>query len=202
MCTIIRKARQVGVAWGPCFSYEYFFQDEEYQFQDDEEFEYDEESEEKGNKRTSVPTRRSTRTAVLNANGKREGSSESSWGGWKGERRSARLGFQDPFEVERAPKRARTEESTTSAGSVDGNSVTMEPSIDEKSSAKVKVKATGAAALKPNEVAMEQIAGKKRSKFWVYAVEPSAAPSDANTRSREMDVDSMNGHGVGMDGET
>jgi hypothetical protein len=77
----------------------------------------------------------------------------------------------------------------------------MEPSIDEKIPANVKVKATGAAALKPNEVAMEQIAGKKRSRFWVYAVEPSAAASEANAKSGEMEVDSANGHGAGMDGE-
>ncbi|KAF7784080.1 hypothetical protein Agabi119p4_245 [Agaricus bisporus var. burnettii] len=187
-------------------------EDEEYQFQDDGEFEDDEESEEKGNKRTSAPTRRSARTAVLNANGKREGSSESSWGGWKGERRSTRLGFQDPFD-ERPPKRARTEESTTSAGeSLDAISITngqVEASNDGKSSAKVKVKATGAAALKPNEVAMEQIAGKKRSKFWVYAVEPTVAPeSEGDTKSVEMDVESgerpadVNGHGLATDGET
>lgn len=39
----------------------------------------------------------------------------------------------------------------------------------------VRVKTSGAAALKPTEIALEQIAGKKRSKFWVYAVEPVAS---------------------------
>jgi hypothetical protein len=36
----------------------------------------------------------------------------------------------------------------------------------------LKLKTSGAAALKPTEIALEQIAGKRRSKFWVYAVEP------------------------------
>lgn len=76
----------------------------------------------------------------------------------------------------------------------------------------VKLKASGAAALRPNEIAMEQIAGKKRSKFWVYAVEPvpgaqpgtpppdavngasSADDSEANGRD-SMDIDGPpNGH--------
>lgn len=36
----------------------------------------------------------------------------------------------------------------------------------------IKVKKNGAAAVKPTEVALEQVAGRKRSKFWYYAVEP------------------------------
>lgn len=41
----------------------------------------------------------------------------------------------------------------------------------------LKINISGAAALKPTEIALEQIAGKKRSKFWVYAVEPIPGPA-------------------------
>jgi hypothetical protein len=130
---------------------------------------------------------------VLNANGKREGSTESNPGNWKGERRSARLGFQDPFEVDRAPKRARTEESTTSAGSADASSVADAQLNDATNgTSKVKVKMTGAAALKPNEVAMEQVAGKRKSKFWVYAVEPlpgQGPEPEGTSESGEVNMD-------------
>lgn len=144
----------------------------------------------------------------MNANGKREGSLESNLGSWRGERRSARLGFQDPFEVERPPKRARTEESTTSVGSADASStasVHLNGTSNGKTAGKVKLKATGAAALKPNEIAMEQIAGKKKSKFWVYAVEPAGGPepetgvSGAESVKMERDVTSSpdtNRHGL------
>jgi hypothetical protein len=41
------------------------------------------------------------------------------------------------------------------------------------------VKHSGAAAVKPTEVAIEQIAGRKKSRFWYYAVEPVSAPPAA-----------------------
>ncbi|KXN88772.1 hypothetical protein AN958_06640 [Leucoagaricus sp. SymC.cos] len=191
--------------------YVYYSQDseDEYQLQEQEDGDFnDEEPEETGRRRKApIATRRSTRTAVLNANGKREGSSESNLGNWRGERRSARLGFQDPFEVERPPKRARTEESTTSVGSADASSTA---SVQANSKAigngagKIKVKATGAAALKPTEVAMEQIAGKKKSKFWVYAVEPMVGheleePSgkeDVKMDANEDNSPAVNRHGA------
>jgi len=115
--------------------------------------------------------RRSTRTAVVNGNGKREGSSDS-WS-WRGERRSTRLGapLDHQFDVEPPHKRARTEESTTSANS-------LEVPITNGSTSNLKIKVSGAAALKPTEIAMEEIAGKKRSKFWVYAVEPIPGAAD------------------------
>ncbi|KAJ7631142.1 hypothetical protein FB45DRAFT_917623 [Roridomyces roridus] len=114
--------------------------------------------------------RRSTRTAVLNANGKRDAEQEEPWAAWRGERRSARLGApaEMQFDSEPPTKRARTEESTMSTGSADAVSTT---SHGPKNG--LKLKASGAAALKPTEIALEQIAGKKRSKFWVYAVEPA-----------------------------
>ncbi|TFK36959.1 hypothetical protein BDQ12DRAFT_686158 [Crucibulum laeve] len=117
---------------------------------------------------SSSGQRRSTRTVALNANGKREGSLDS-WGQWRRERRSSRLGGPiDHFDEEPPYKRARTEESTASTSSTDAISA-----VKNGPSNKLKLKATGAAALKPTEVALEQIAGKKRSKFWVYAVEPA-----------------------------
>lgn len=117
----------------------------------------------------------------MNANGKRE-AEEEPWGQWRGERRSTRLGAPPDTQLDPEPrtKRARTEDSTMSTGSVDAPSTTSHGAKNG-----LKLKASGAAALKPNEVAMEQIAGKKRSKFWVYAVEPipgaeTAAPPDSD----------------------
>jgi len=130
----------------------------------------------------------------MNANGKREGSSDS--GLWRGERRSTRLGGPDvSLDVQPARKRARTEESIDSAHSTEGPS-----SIHGKTNG-VKVKASGAAALKPTEIAMEQIAGKKRSKFWVYAVEPipgtnSSLPDPSHDPTPTMsDVDGHTANG-------
>lgn len=56
------------------------------------------------------------------------------------------------------------------------------------------MKRTGAAGLKPGEVAVEQVAGKKKSKFWVYAVEPipQAQPQpEVGTSDGEI-LDGMN----------
>lgn len=136
----------------------------------------------------------------MNANGKREGSSESSLGTWKGERRSTRLGFQDPFEVERPAKRARTEESITSVGSGDASS-TVSGQVNGNGMSKIKVKTTGAAALRPNEIALEQVAGKKKSKFWVYAVEPIPEPEPEGGASEGENVGvRMNGDGSSHSG--
>ena len=67
-------------------------------------------------------TRRSTRTAVLNANNKRE-PSEDPWADWRGERRSTRLGapVQTQFDDDGASarKRARTDDSSMSTHSMD-----------------------------------------------------------------------------------
>jgi hypothetical protein len=38
----------------------------------------------------------------------------------------------------------------------------------------VKHSRAGAAAIKPTEVALEQITGRKKSRFWYYAVEPAS----------------------------
>jgi hypothetical protein len=44
----------------------------------------------------------------------------------------------------------------------------------------LKLKIRGAAAVKPTEVAMDQIAGRKKSKFWFYAVEPAPGTLSSN----------------------
>ncbi|TRM66101.1 hypothetical protein BD626DRAFT_486735 [Schizophyllum amplum] len=130
--------------------------------------------------------RRSTRTAAngndkANSNGKRTASPD--WSQWRGERRSRRLGAPDTLDFEPPPmKRARTAESEATNG---GN---------------IKLKGTGAAALRPNEQVVDQIKGKKKSRFWVYAVEPAAAADAAggyeNGESATSSVPPQtNGHG-------
>jgi len=155
-----------------------------------------------GRKNHHIPSssgrRRSSRTAAkLNANGKREGSLDP-WNHWRGERRSSRLGAPPEVQLdyEPPPKRARTEESTMSTNSADVPPNTTNG--DAKNGLKIKI--SGAAALKPTEIALEQIAGKKRSKFWVYAVEPisgTAPPPhpDQGESTNHMISSDMNGHG-------
>lgn len=46
----------------------------------------------------------------------------------------------------------------------------------------LKIKINGAAAIKPTETAVESVAGKKKSKFWYYAVEPIQEPA---TKTRQ-----------------
>ncbi|CAA7265919.1 unnamed protein product [Cyclocybe aegerita] len=138
----------------------------------------------------AVATRRSTRTSAINANGKRDGSSDS--GIWRGERRSTRLGGPDySLDVEPSRKRARTEESTSSAQSTEQSL----PPDNVGVANGVRVKTSGAAALKPTEVALEQIAGKKKSKYWVYAVEPIPGAAESTPSP------STNGHSIEMNGK-
>ena len=132
----------------------------------------------RGRGAAAAGTRRSTRTTVVNNNGKREGSSDSAL--WRGERRSTRLGGLDTSrDIEPPRKRARTEDSMD-MDSIHSNDTAAADKTGVANG--VRVKTSGAAALKPTEIALEQIAGKKRSKFWVYAVEPVATaeptPSD------------------------
>ncbi|ESK98201.1 hypothetical protein Moror_318 [Moniliophthora roreri MCA 2997] len=141
---------------------------------------------------SAIGQRRSTRTAVLNANGKRE-AAENPYSQWRGERRSARLGappeLQLDYEPESIVKRARTEDSVISANSSEPPpSVKAESPAPSSANLKVKLKNTSAAALKPTEVALEEFGSKKKSKYWVYAVEPipGAAPP-APTHDMEVD---------------
>ncbi|KJA25892.1 hypothetical protein HYPSUDRAFT_64615 [Hypholoma sublateritium FD-334 SS-4] len=160
----------------------YTYQEEDHQ---DDEYEQDflnfadESAPRRGRGVAPAGTRRSTRTTVVNHNGKREGSSDSAL--WRGERRSSRLGGPDISQDAEPPrKRARTEDSMD-VDSIHSNDTA---GVEKTGVANgVRVKTSGAAALKPTEIALEQIAGKKRSKFWVYAVEPVASveptPTDA-----------------------
>ena len=75
------------------------------------------------------------------------------------------VGFGAPKALdEPPPKRARTADSAVS-----GNSSDVAPHNTKAASAAggLKIKVNGAAAVKPTETAVEAIAGKKKSKFWV-----------------------------------
>ncbi|KAK2461559.1 hypothetical protein APHAL10511_006022 [Amanita phalloides] len=124
----------------------------------------------RGRKIPAIACRRSTRTAVLNANGKRDSSADSwQWGERRLTRRTAQ--YPEPESDGTHPrKRSRTAESTDG-----GSPAPLDGSVNEVYG--IKVKTTGAAALRPTEIAMEQVAGKKKSKYWVYAVEPVAGPA-------------------------
>ncbi|KAJ7492443.1 hypothetical protein FB451DRAFT_1218323 [Mycena latifolia] len=174
---------------------------------DDDFLNFRDESEGPSNRRASSSNgrRRSTRTAVLNANGKREAAQEEPWAQWRGERRSTRLGAPPDTQLDLEPrnKRARTEDSTMSTGSVDAASTA---SAGVKNG--LKLKTSGAAALKPTEIALEQIAGKKRSKFWVYAVEPIPGaepappppdPANGGSSAGDSQMSDTNGHDSDME---
>lgn len=166
---------------------------DEYTYQDDEqddEYEQDSMNDGYGTRRGRQSTGKGTRRSARNANSKRAGSSDSAL--WRGERRSSRLAGTDaPFDEDPPQKRARTEESQTSAQSTD------RPVIENIGG--VRVKTSGAAALKPSEVAMEQIAGRKKSKFWVYAVEPTSEAEKHPSPSGSDRAPPANGHLNGMD---
>lgn len=143
-----------------------------------------------------MPSRRSARTAALNANGK-AASLDTNRVEWRGERRSSRLGGTTDTDNDLAPypKRARTEESTTSGGgSARAVSVCASGVAHEEGSG-LKLKIQGAAAIRPTEVAIEQLKGKKKSKYWFYAVEPVAAtPSGPSESTVSVPIPRLNGH--------
>ncbi|KAJ7170061.1 hypothetical protein C8R46DRAFT_1091016 [Mycena filopes] len=175
---------------------EYTYQAETYDDEMDDDFlNFRDESEGPSNRRASSSNgrRRSTRTAVVNANGKREAAQEEQWPQWRGERRSTRLGAPPETQLDAEPrgKRARTEDSTMSTGSVDAAS-----NASHGAKNGLKLKNSGAAALKPTEIALEQIAGKRRSKFWVYAVEPIPGAEPV------ADLDPVNGGGASSTGDS
>lgn len=156
-----------------------------------------------GTRRTSG--RRSTRNASGSTNG------NDTWSNWRGERRSSRLGAPPEVQLDDFPrKRARTEESTGSISSADfsHDRYSSGTPVGETSGARP-TKKHGAASVKPTEIAMEQVGGKKKSKFWFYAVEPipahagQAAVSTTNgASSSEMDDHPTNGHMRPPDKET
>lgn len=120
-------------------------------------------------------TRRSTRTtSTSKANGKRAAPDD--WAQWRGERRSTRLGAPDTTQdvaIVPEPKRAKTDESSVSAYSDGHSSKGTGPSKDS------------ASALKPTEFVTEQVNGRKKSKFWYYAVEPAPAANGNSTNSQQ-----------------
>ncbi|KZT30830.1 hypothetical protein NEOLEDRAFT_1174197 [Neolentinus lepideus HHB14362 ss-1] len=112
--------------------------------------------------------RRSSRAAAAS----KRVSGDDAWSQWRGERRSTRLGAPPETQLDEQPlKRARTEDSTISTGSA-------EPANGSSSRSK-----PGGPSLKATEVAVEAVAGKKKSRFWYYAVEPvpGQAPAPVQT---------------------
>ena len=149
-----------------------FFKDDgdEYKYQDDED---DEDNLELGDDEIDAITggrRRSQRTATRNANGKR---SLEAFGDWRGERRSTRLNT-NPDGLEGSSKRARTEERSISSAASD-TMVSPVPSGTLGTSKK-----NGSSGIRDNEVVVEQVAGKKKSKYWYYAVEPASEPTPSS----------------------
>nr|BCB28858.1 hypothetical protein UP11 [Mycoleptodonoides aitchisonii] len=159
---------------------------EQEQGQEDEEYEDQAEFDDLGNfryhdpsssRRATTAARRSTRTSA--SSGKRASAAPTDeWNEWRGERRSTRLGAPSDMQIDGpAPKRARTEDSAVSTSSADAL-----PTPQNGSGLKIKI--NGAAAVKPTETAVEVVAGKKKSKFWYYAIEPvpGAPPSHPTPR--------------------
>ncbi|KAF9041719.1 hypothetical protein BDZ89DRAFT_1090131 [Hymenopellis radicata] len=157
--------------------------------QDDEGFEEDDDFINDNEEDDARPSRgRRAALPTRNANGKRESSSDDPWAGLRDERRrSTRLGNVEP-----PPKRARTDESSVSMNSAEAGPSTRPENGHGNG---MKLKASGAAALKPTEVALEQIAGKRKSKFWVYAVPaeaevaPKKRPEEVHDEAMDVDVD-------------
>ena len=122
---------------------------------------------------TDAGRRRSTRTAVVSNGMKRSAAESDPWTQWRGERRSARLGAPPEALDEPPSKRARTEDTLSVKSGV--SDVVIDSPVDLPAEKPLPVKHSGAAAVKPTEVAMEQIIGRKKSRFWYYAVEPVPA---------------------------
>lgn len=95
------------------------------------------------------------------------------------------------MQLDRPQKRARTEDSTTSSGSVGLPGSEVVPPESEQMA-----RNEGAAAIKPNELPTEQVNGKKKSKFWYYAVEPVAKPARSSILGGKV-LATTNGNGNG-----
>lgn len=151
------------------------FVDDEYQDHMDDEADFinddplsDEEDDDGGYGRSRRPRRaaaiagterrRSTRTAVTNANGSRGSHSE-----WRGERRSSRLGAPVDQLLDLPPPAKCSRTSASATPSLHEDSMDVDPNPEPPKPA----------ALRPNEVALPSVPGKKKSKFWFYAVEPA-----------------------------
>lgn len=97
---------------------------------------------------------------------KRESSAESS-SQWRGERRSTRLGAPSDMQLDEPPsKRVKTSDKLPPTQPdvfmpLNGNHTTLAGKTNP-----------GAATLKATEYAVDQLPGKRSSKYWIYAVEP------------------------------
>lgn len=141
-----------------------------------------------------LPGRRSARNAASRS------TAGDNWGEWRGERRSSRLGAPPEIQLDRMQlddidqppaKRARTEESTASASSDFGLSQTGSMRGDSSST----TNKPSAAAIKPGEIKLEKVQGKKGSKFWFYAVETIPGhPTGQDTNGAAVSASEMNGH--------
>jgi hypothetical protein len=145
---------------------------------------------------TDMGRRRSTRAAAISSTAKRSAADTDPWTRWRGERRSTRLGAPPEAQLDEPPsKRARTEDTLSVKSGI--SDMAIDSSVDlpvapvEKP---LQVVHSGAAVIKPTEVAMEQIGGRKKSRFWYYAVEPVSAPPAAVPTH-----ETGNTHGVGSD---
>ncbi|KAF7981102.1 hypothetical protein HWV62_34811 [Athelia sp. TMB] len=163
---------------------------DEYAFQEDEDYDEPMEQDEFGQRPGRVAGRRSARNASGRPN------EADNWSQWRGERRSSRLGAPPEMQLDEQPptKRARTEESTASASSDFGQS---SGSVRGDSISSTAIKHS-AAAIKPGEIPLERVQGKKGSKFWFYAVEPipgqTGAPAANGASASEANGHSNNGH--------
>lgn len=139
-----------------------------------------------GRRRASADTgrRRSTRTAALSNTAKRSVVDTDPLTQWRGERRSARLGAPPEAQLDEPPsKRARTEDTLSVNSGISDMAIDSSVDLPVAPVAPVEkplqMKHSGAAAIKPTEVAMEQVGGRKKSRFWYYAVEPISTPPAA-----------------------
>ncbi|KAF8581653.1 hypothetical protein K439DRAFT_1635982 [Ramaria rubella] len=132
--------------------------------------------------------RRSTRTAVTNANDRRSSHAE-----WRGERRSSRLGATTEGLLDLPPPAKRSRTSGSATPSLHEELMEIEDKPDPPKPGN----------LRPNEVALPSVAGKKKSKFWFYAVEPIPGKSLPPTDSPPVAGPSgLNGGGEPMNGST
>ncbi|KAI0319786.1 hypothetical protein OF83DRAFT_1281691 [Amylostereum chailletii] len=166
--------------------------DDEYNVQADEG--YDEEADyansrsdtgSSSRQATSEGRRRSGRVA-RNGGTKRTAEADS-WDSWRGERRSTRLGAPPTMQLdEPPPKRARTEDSVLSTAD------DVEVDVPDEAWG---VKRSGAAKIKTTEKAVEQVAGRKKSKFWFYAVEPIPGTDQPQVNGVNGTHENANGNG-------
>jgi len=127
---------------------------------------------------TDMGRRRSTRTAAVSSTAKRSAADTDPLTQWRGERRSARLGAPQEVQLdELQSKRARTEDTLSVKSGISDMAIDSPVDLPVAPVEKpLEMKHSGAAAIKPTEVAMEQIGGRKKSRFWYYAVEPVSGP--------------------------